>query len=214
MKNHIVQPGECLSSIADRYGFGRWETIYQDGANADLRRKRPDPHVLHPGDVVVIPDLAQRTVQAPTDKRHTFVLKSLRRKLRIQLIDDEGNQLATLPFTADDGFRLHAGHTDGDGWLTLDLPVDSTRVEVDVGGWVRVFEPGQLNPIRPDTSDEGTSGAQARLAGLGFDPGPIDGVLGPRTRAAVVAFQRSFGLELSGKVDDPTRAKLQELFAS
>lgn len=35
---------------------------------------------------------------------------------------------------------------------------------------------------------------QARLKVLGFDPGPIDGVRGPRTDAAVVAFKRSIGL--------------------
>lgn len=34
---------------------------------------------------------------------------------------------------------------------------------------------------------------QTRLRALGFDPGPIDGVRGPRTDAAVVAFKRSIG---------------------
>ncbi|MDF3413298.1 TIGR02594 family protein [Sulfitobacter sp. M57] len=35
---------------------------------------------------------------------------------------------------------------------------------------------------------------QKRLAQLGFDPGPIDGLKGPRTEAAIVAFKRSIGL--------------------
>ena len=35
---------------------------------------------------------------------------------------------------------------------------------------------------------------QARLADLGFDPGPIDGLRGPRTDAALIAFKRSVGL--------------------
>lgn len=34
---------------------------------------------------------------------------------------------------------------------------------------------------------------QTRLAQLGFDPGPIDGIRGPRTDAAIVAFKRSIG---------------------
>ena len=34
---------------------------------------------------------------------------------------------------------------------------------------------------------------QRRLAALGFDPGPIDGIRGPRTDAALVAFKRSIG---------------------
>lgn len=35
---------------------------------------------------------------------------------------------------------------------------------------------------------------QRRLAQLGFDPGPINGIPGPRTDAALVAFKRSRGL--------------------
>jgi len=35
---------------------------------------------------------------------------------------------------------------------------------------------------------------QERLARLGFDPGPVDGVRGPRTDAALIAFKRSVGL--------------------
>lgn len=36
--------------------------------------------------------------------------------------------------------------------------------------------------------------AQKRLKELGYDPGPIDGVRGPKTDAAIVAFKRSIGL--------------------
>lgn len=35
---------------------------------------------------------------------------------------------------------------------------------------------------------------QLRLQALGFNPGPIDGVRGPRTDAAIVAFKKSVGL--------------------
>lgn len=36
---------------------------------------------------------------------------------------------------------------------------------------------------------------QKRLKALGFDPGPIDGVPGPKTDAAIVAFKRSIGFQ-------------------
>jgi len=35
---------------------------------------------------------------------------------------------------------------------------------------------------------------QAALLSLGFDPGPVDGKSGPKTKAAVEAFQRARGL--------------------
>src|SRR5690554_4137469 len=41
---------------------------------------------------------------------------------------------------------------------------------------------------------------QTRLRNFGFDPGPIDGIFGSRTRAAVVDFQRSRGLVPDGLV--------------
>lgn len=50
--------------------------------------------------------------------------------------------------------------------------------------------------------------AQRRLARLGFDPGAPDGRLGPRTTAALRAFQRSIGLSVTGQLDEATRTEL------
>lgn len=47
---------------------------------------------------------------------------------------------------------------------------------------------------------------QRQLAALGFDPGPIDGIMGPRTRTAIRAFQTSRGLLVDGIVGPQTRA--------
>src|SRR6202048_4180005 len=43
--------------------------------------------------------------------------------------------------------------------------------------------------------------AQTLLNEKGFNVGDVDGVLGPRTRRAVMAFQRQRGLEPSGQID-------------
>lgn len=43
--------------------------------------------------------------------------------------------------------------------------------------------------------------AQALLQKLGFDPGTADGSMGPKTRAAIEAFQRSANLPVTGTVD-------------
>jgi hypothetical protein len=50
--------------------------------------------------------------------------------------------------------------------------------------------------------------AQERLKAAGFDPGLIDGVLGPRTREALRRYQASQGLPTTGALDEATRQVL------
>src|SRR5690606_25117263 len=50
---------------------------------------------------------------------------------------------------------------------------------------------------------------QAALNARGFDAGPADGALGPRTRAAIRAYQIETGLPTSGAIDDALLASLE-----
>ena len=50
--------------------------------------------------------------------------------------------------------------------------------------------------------------AQTKLAEQGFNPGPLDGVAGGGTRAAVVQFQQKNGLPTTGLLDQATLDKL------
>ena len=60
-----------------------------------------------------------------------------------------------------------------------------------------------------DKMDRGdTKNAQQALQAKGYNPGPIDGVYGPRTTAAVRDFQKAEGLKVTGQMDADTRAKL------
>ncbi len=64
---------------------------------------------------------------------------------------------------------------------------------------------GPAGRQRARTPDDG-SDARLRVAKIqralkiiGFDPGPIDNVAGVRTRKAILAYQRNYGLKLDGK---------------
>jgi len=51
------QTGDSLYTIAKEEGFLNWRSIYDAPENESLRVLRPNPQVLLPGDVVVIPDV-------------------------------------------------------------------------------------------------------------------------------------------------------------
>ncbi len=55
-------------------------------------------------------------------------------------------------------------------------------------------------------------GTQQYLAALGFYTGPIDGIAGVRTEAAIKAAQKTYGLPITGKHDPALSARLQEEF--
>jgi len=64
-------------------------------------------------------------------------------------------------------------------------------------------EPGA--PLTPAAIRE----AQTALKQLGFDPGGIDGVVGPHTRAAARSFQQANGMTASGNLSPETMERLR-----
>ena len=57
-------------------------------------------------------------------------------------------------------------------------------------------------------ADSMTRMVQEALTEKGFDPGPIDGMWGSRTKSAVMKFQESAGLSANGQIDGPTKSGL------
>jgi peptidoglycan hydrolase-like protein with peptidoglycan-binding domain len=61
---------------------------------------------------------------------------------------------------------------------------------------------------RSERGSPAVRGLQVRLRTLGFRPGPVDGLFGPLTEAAVERFQRAHGLDADGVVGPRTRRPL------
>jgi hypothetical protein len=209
-----VKQGECLSSIAHQYGFRDYLTVWKDGANADLSKARPSPNLLHPGDVVVIPDKALREEQRPTGSMHQFRLKSNPRILRITLRHDDGAPVAGEPYELTCGGKVLTGSTNGDGKLEQAITKDAETATLKFLDREWNLNIAQLNPME-DATDDGISGCQARLRNLGYDPGPIDGIAGTKTERAVRHFQANHApLVVDGICGPKTKAKLKELHGS
>jgi len=72
--------------------------------------------------------------------------------------------------------------------IALAVPVASAQA---ANPWIQKTRPlniAHLNPI-DNAHDNGVSGIQARLRNMGYNPGPIDGILGPLTQEAIREFQ-------------------------
>lgn len=71
-------------------------------------------------------------------------------------------------------------------------------------------KPAELPVLRVGIHGSAVSRVQEALKRLGFYQGPVDGVFGPMTEDAVIAFQRDTGLSADGVVGTATwRALLQ-----
>jgi len=62
--------------------------------------------------------------------------------------------------------------------------------------------------------DDDLSKAQQALADKGFNPGPIDGKMGPLTKGAITKFQEKEHLKVSGRLDKETKDKLMTASAT
>jgi hypothetical protein len=210
MANHTVKQGECLSSIAAKYGFGGWKALYEHPSNAALKQKRSNPHMLFPGDVVAIPEKQKKQASVKTGASLKLSVSVPKRELNLTLSGPDGAVLANEPYSVEGEDVFLAGQTDGSGKLSIQLPALVPSVVIDAGGHCWEVKLGALNPTE-STADQGVSGAQARLRNLGFNPGPADGELGPRTCGALQAFERKNGLDVTGKPEGKTLEKLKEL---
>jgi peptidoglycan hydrolase-like protein with peptidoglycan-binding domain len=69
--------------------------------------------------------------------------------------------------------------------------------------------PAQVSPPVEKSGKELLLSIQKGLKSAGLDPGPIDGLMGPRTRAAIEAYQAAQGLTVDGRASDGLWRHLQ-----
>lgn len=198
--NHRVQKGECLASIAARYGH-LWKHVWDHPENAPLRDKRKDPNVLHPGDVLFIPDKEPKAAAAATNKRHEFKIHLEKSVLHLRLTGSL-EPLENEPYELQIGRSVMTGETDGDGKLEAEIPADLSEITLLLPRRMQSYTLalGHLDP--PDT----TSGAEARLQNLRLMPEERRD--SAALAAALTTFQRVKKLEETGALDAETASAL------
>jgi len=122
MAKHTVSKGECMSSLAARFGFPSWKTIYDAPGNEALRKKRPNPNLLAVGDVVALPKREKHTSSAQTSATAALKVAVSRTELRLHLRSAQGAKLASVKCSLKIAGQTLEGTTDGDGLLKLRIP--------------------------------------------------------------------------------------------
>ena len=206
---YTIRKGECLSSIAKKFGFSRWQTIYKHPDNEAFRKKRPNPNIVCPGDQLTIPERLIREENCTTDKRHKFVLKKQKTLLSIVVQDASGKPLDGKEYKLEIEGRNepYRGVVESDGLVEVLIEADTVEGMLTVyasgGGYTWHLDIGDLDPVGE------SSGAIARLQNLAYEiadeasPGDLAGIL--------ESFQLEHGLSVTGELDDDTLGRLTVL---
>jgi hypothetical protein len=172
MAKHKVKQGECISSIAQDYGFF-WETLWNLPENAELKQKRKNPNILSPDDQVFVPDKREKTENGATEQLHRFRRKG--EPARARMVFMQGNQpLSRERYVLEIDGKLTKGVLGPDGEVEIGIPGNAQSGRILIGPEQDEY-PIQLGAVDPiDTM----KGVQQRLNNLGYDCGEVDGVLG------------------------------------
>ena len=162
--DYVVKEGDCISSIAVNKGHF-WETIWNDGGNAELKEERKDPNVLLPGDLVAVPEKEKKQEPGASEQRHRFCRKGEPTELYLRVLED-GKPRGNQPYIITVEGEEHSGSTDPEGMLHVPIHGRAKTAHLCVGEQPNQVEYniklGNLNPI------EDVSGVQARLHNMGF----------------------------------------------
>ena len=98
----------------------------------------------------------------------------------------------------------------------LALGLVAARPEVAASGEALGLSAARRKPAQPRQppapkqapASEFIRGGQRALKRAGYDPGALDGQLGPSTREALRRFQGAHGLPITGEFDVPTLTRL------
>lgn len=207
---HDVAQGESVGSLAAEVGHLP-ETVWDAPENKSLKDERKEMEILRPGDRLFLPAVKAKTFDVPTGSEKKFKVKRPPARLKIQVVQ-EGQPRANTPFVLIVDGVATPGDTDGQGMVDLPISPRAGQATLVVGEeedqTVYELSLRGLDPISE------VSGVQGRLANLGYDVGEPDGELGPRTSAALAAFQQDEGLTPNGQLDDATRDRLKQRHGS
>lgn len=186
MQPYVIKQGDYLALLAYRFGFDA-NTVWNDPANDNLRKRRPDPNMLSATDILYIPNPEKKkpsTFSLASGQTNSFV--STAPEVDISLKFSDASR-ASQAFTISELPALTGLTVGGDGTAMFKVPVSLpffTLIFTSDGAAFKC-KTGYIDPIGTLT------GIVQRLQNLGYldrlgayDVGTIDAI-----RRALSAFR-------------------------
>lgn len=116
----------------------------------------------------------------------------------------------TYEWPADNGKAVYKGK----GWICVQDLTDTIAATCVGPRWAEFVDrcAGSVAPAWPPPMVT-IADVQRGLQAIGYDVGPVDGTDGPKTQAAVLAFQTAEGIKADGIAGVETRNRLEQLAA-
>ena len=210
MRPYVVRQGDYLIKLAARDGFDA-DSVWNHPKNQALRAERKNPNMLHPGDVLFLPDEKAEWHELRVGSENMFTANVPTVSVTASFLRS-GRPLANAKCRIEGvGWNADAT-TDGGGKLALQVPVTTQFVTVSFQEvpLVRTLCVGHLDPI------DKPSGALERLRNLRYLPAHVTiGLEDPSALARVVtSFQKANKLPATGELDAATLDALRKAHGS
>jgi len=209
MPYHTKELVEWIGSIVAKHGRDAWRIVFDHPNNATLKSKRKEPNLLVTGDRVFVPPVKNKEETGATEQTHIFQLNREEDKFQIRVVDADlyFNAFGPLDYRLEIGGNSKQGKlSKSDEVIEIPLGIAEETGTLDLGGYVIELQIGALEP------HDRVAGLQARLINLGFDPGPVDNIAGPKTERGIKDFQDHYGYPVDGKHDSGTMNKAKTLY--
>ncbi len=207
---YTVKKGDWLSKIARRYGLSSWKVIHDHPDNEEFKKKRPDPNLIYPGDIIFIPQPEFLELEPKRIHSDGYKIKAeppQYEEIDMIMHDHEGKAVADEPYTITiGGFKIE-DKTEKDGRILLKFAPEL----LDFGYYVLDFQGrqyklgiGDVDPVNE------MPGLIHRLVSLGYAESAEDAE--SNLESCIKRFQDDHGIKVTGEADDATLDKLEKVY--
>jgi len=163
MRPYIVRQGEYLEKIAFMEGVDA-KDAWKDARNARLEQDGRTPDIMASGDVLFLPDEAERAQPLQIGSGNEFQAVVPKTKVRVRFLHSDGKPYSNEPYVISYACHQEKGASHDDGTVNFEVSVLAREVDVCFEKQQAVFTVlvGALDPRST------ASGKRQRLSNMGY----------------------------------------------